>query len=314
MYNETSKFPVNNGIPGIEFIYPREAENKTLDSLENSYIKISEMQADERTFLNALILRHRPRKLLEIGVSSGGSSIIMLNAIKDFQDAKLYSIDLYENLYKKAGLKTGYFADNYPALKMRWELFTGGLALKFMDRIGSGIDFCFIDTAHCNPGEIFDILMVLPFLNDDAVIVFHDVKLHTVSRRQKESITNNLLISSIGGKKYVQGNFVKSGRRFFPNIAGIKIGKDAKSNVFEVFNLLTLKWSYLPSAPQQKEMLSWFEKYYGGGGGYYIKYLEDVFMYQEKLMSSDIKYRIKNTIKKIIGIENIKRIRTILKK
>jgi hypothetical protein len=36
------------------------------------------------------------------------------------------------------------------------------LALRFMDTIDGEIDFCFIDTAHVNPGEIFDVLMVLP--------------------------------------------------------------------------------------------------------------------------------------------------------
>jgi predicted O-methyltransferase YrrM len=137
----------------IFFLYPQEAENQVLDNLDDSYTKISEMSPGERAFLNALILRNKPQKLLEIGVSSGGSSIVMLNAIKDFPNAKLYSIDLCENLYKEAGLKTGYFVDNYPLLKTRWELFTGGLALNFMDKIGSGIDFVLIDTVHYNPGK-----------------------------------------------------------------------------------------------------------------------------------------------------------------
>jgi hypothetical protein len=160
--------------------------------------------------------------------------------------------------------------DKYPSLKTRWELFTGGLALKFMDKIGPGIDFCLFDTAHYNPGEIFDVLMVLPFLSDDAIIVFHDVKLHTMSTGKKEAITNNLLMSSIKGRKYLPGNFTKTGINCFPNIAGIRVQEDTKSDVFEIFNLLTIKWTYLPAADQRREMLSWFETHYnydGGGGG-----------------------------------------------
>lgn len=319
MYNGNNQLPPDGSFSGPEFIYPQEAENEILDNLDDSYTTISEMRPDERAFLNALILRNRPHKLLEIGVSSGGSSIIMLNAIKDFHGAKLYSIDLCDNLYKEAGLKTGYFVDNYPLLKTRWELFTGGLALNFMDEIGPDIDFVLIDTVHYNPGEIFDILMILPFLRDDAIIVFHDVKMHTFSPKQKNAVTNNLLMSSISGKKYLQGNFTRSGRSSFPNIAAIKTRHDTKLNVFEIFNLLTIKWSYLPTSRQQKEMLFWFEKHYGdiiggGEGGYYITYLKDVFAYQEKLLSSDSMYRIKTILKNIIGRENIKRIRKILKK
>jgi len=169
----------------IEFVCPTEAENTILGELDNAYTKVSEMSFDERAFLNALILKNTPKKLLEIGVSSGGSSIVILNAIKNIPSAKLYSIDLKDNWYKDSGKKTGYIVDDYQYLKSKWKLFTGALALEFIEEIGRGIDFCFIDTAHYNPGEIFDILMVLPYLADDAVIVFHDVKYHTTRLSEK---------------------------------------------------------------------------------------------------------------------------------
>ena len=169
----------------IDFVYPTETENAILDELDNAYTKVSEMSFDQRAFLNALILRNTPKKLLEIGVSAGGSSIVILNAINNIPDAKLYSIDINDNWYRDSGKKTGYFVENYQQLKSKWKLFTGALALKFIEQIGYGIDFCLIDTWHYNPGEIFDILMVLPYLADDAVIVFHDVKYHTTRLSEK---------------------------------------------------------------------------------------------------------------------------------
>jgi hypothetical protein len=204
----------------------------------------------------------------------------MLNAIKDFSESKLYSIDLNDNWYRTGVEKTGYFVDNYPELKNKWRLYTGGLALKFMDKIGNEIDFCFIDTTHCNPGEIFDFLMVLPYLKDDATVVFHDVNLHTYSAYERpQHMTNNLLMSSITGQKYLQGNFLKKENEiYFPNIAGIKTIKTTKENIFEVFNLLTLKWVYLPTDTQQKDIISHFEKYYDK---YYINYLKEVFKRQK---------------------------------
>jgi predicted O-methyltransferase YrrM len=193
----------------VEFIIPTQPETQVLNNLDNSYKQISEMTQQEREYLNALILRNRPKKLLEIGVSAGGSSIVMLNAIKDIQSSKLYSIDYVDYYYRtfEKYHKTGYFVDNYHGLKDKWKLYTGGLSLKFIQEIGSEIDFCLIDTMHVNPGEILDVLMVLPYLSENCVIVFHDVNSHTNKGRNCSDwgITNNLLMSAIYGQKYVQG-------------------------------------------------------------------------------------------------------------
>jgi predicted O-methyltransferase YrrM len=302
----------------VEFFTPTDTENKILEQLDDSYTKISEMTFEERAFLNGLVLRKQPKKLLEIGVSSGGSSIVLLNAIKDIANAKLYSIDLNENCYLNK-FKIGYFVDNYQSLKQKWELFTGDMAYKFMEKIGTGIDFCFIDTAHVNPGEIFDFLMVLPFLDNDAIVVLHDVALHTSCFLRKKygsekmKITNNLLMSSITGDKILQGNYKKRDGdirvKSFPNIAGIKINTSTKENIFEIFNLLMITWYYLPTDNQEKEIIYFLGKYYHK---YYIDYLLDIFRYQKSLISIDKGPRIKNIIKEIIGKENISKIMKLL--
>jgi predicted O-methyltransferase YrrM len=305
-----------NKAVNVDFIVPTMDENKILDQLGDSYTKVSEMSPDQRTFLNALILRNKPKKLLELGVSAGGSSIIMLNSIKEFPEAKLYSIDLMDNWYRDVTKKTGYAVDDYPWLKTKWELFTGDLAYNFMDKIvrGGGVDFCLIDTVHTNPGEIFDILMVLPFLEDDAIIVFHDTSLHTNYFLQKKyllgerAITNNLLMSSITGRKILQGNYEGN---YFPNIAGIRVNKTTKENIFEIFNLLMIRWHYLPTEGQEREIISWLERYYDK---YYIDYLKKIFLYQKIVIANDKQNKLKKIIKKILGKENIIRIKKIIGK
>jgi predicted O-methyltransferase YrrM len=284
----------------VEFITPTESENEVLKQLKDSYTKVSEMIPEERAFLNALVIRKQPKKLLEVGVAAGGSSIVILNAIKDIADAKLYSIDLNEKLYTNPNFKTGCFVDNYQSLKLKWELFTGDLAHKFMDKVGADIDFCLIDTAHVNPGEMFDFLMVLPFLDDNAIVVFHDVAYHTFysSRRTndglvKAAITTDLLMSSITGRKILLENYQR-GETYFPNIAGIRINANTKENVFEIFNLLKIKWYYLPTDDQEKEMISFFEKYYNK---YYIDYLVNVFQYQKIIRSMDIRQAVLQSLK-----------------
>ena len=207
--------------------------------------------------------------------------------------------------------------DNYQYLKSKWELFTGALTLKFIEQIGDGIDFCLIDTAHVNPGEILDILMILPFLEDNAIIVFHDTALHTHYCLDKKislgerAITNNLLMSSVTGRKYLQGNYIITGEKYFPNIGGIKINKNAKENVFEIFNLLMIKWTYLPTEEQEKDIISFLSKYYDR---YYIEYLQNVFKYQRKIMAYDKRNRIKNFVKRALGEKNIMRIKKIIGK
>jgi hypothetical protein len=58
---------------------------------------------EEQKFLHGLIRTIKPKKIVEIGVARGGSSALILNAIKDIKGAKLYSIDksIYCYLEKK---------------------------------------------------------------------------------------------------------------------------------------------------------------------------------------------------------------------
>jgi hypothetical protein len=249
------------------------------------------MSREERRLLNALVLRYKPVKLLEIGAAAGGSAIIMLNAIKDDPAARLYSIDYSEFCVTDREEKSGYFVDEYPDLKAKFQIYTGGLAYRFLDKIGGGIDFCFIDTIHVNPGEIFDFLFALPYLDDDALVVFHDTKYQTcisVSMNKWE-ITNNLLVSAIFGKVFVQGNFTRSlneidypsdrGVTYFPNITAIRMCKETRERLYSIFNLLTIKWEYCPTADEEAEIIEFFSKHYNK---YYVDYTKDVFCYERK--------------------------------
>jgi predicted O-methyltransferase YrrM len=269
----------------FEIVIPQDNENKILGHLNKSYEKLSQMTAHEREFINALILRKNPKKPLEIGVSAGSSSIVILNAIKNRNNAKLFSIDYSNSWYKSPDKKTGFLVDDYIGLREKWVLYTGGLSLKFIDKIGGNIDFCLIDTLHINPGGILDFLMVLPYLKKDAVVIFHDIGWHTWNYPDSQwDITNSLLMSSVIGKKLIQGNFSKKDKNmkrktYFQNIGGIQLNKDSHKHIYELINLLTLRWGYLPKEKEQKEMIIHFRNNYDG---FYIKYLEEIFNYQKK--------------------------------
>jgi predicted O-methyltransferase YrrM len=267
----------------IEIIEPTDEENNILFQLDGFYEQYSQMTKHEREYINSIVLRNNPKKLLEIGVSAGSATIILLNAMKENNDAKLFSIDYSNEWYKSPDKKTGFLLDNYKELKQKWELYTGGLSMKFIEKIGKGIDFCLIDTLHAIPGGILDFLMVFPYLGKNAIIILHDINLHTCNFPDMQwDIPNNLLMSSIIGKKYIQGNFLKTddnnGKKTnFPNIGGIKL--ESHQNIYEILNLLTIKWAYLPNEKEQKEILLFFRENYDE---FCYKYLKEIINYQNK--------------------------------
>lgn len=267
----------------LEIVLAVSSENDVLNRLDCQYKEVSEMSDDDRGFLNAIILRKKPKKLLEIGVSRGGSSIVILNAIQEIENAHLYSLDYNDRWYKNPDYATGDFVEHYPHLKKNWTLLMGGLALNFIERVKPGIDFCLIDTVHFNPGEILDFLMVLPFLSEDALVVFHDTKYHTYcyekSRRWVEKgITNNLLMSSIHGKKYISTTLAYKDS-IFTNIGAVSLNSNTTKHLFEVFNLLTIKWDNPPSFEEEDAILNFFKKYYDE---IFIQYLSAVFTHHRK--------------------------------
>ena len=71
------------------------------------------MNSNQYYFLYGIIRKHKPKNCLEVGVAEGGSSILILNAIKDIKDSKLVPLDLNTNFYLNSIYKTGYRVKQY---------------------------------------------------------------------------------------------------------------------------------------------------------------------------------------------------------
>ena len=145
--------------------------------------RCSQMWANQREFLNGVIRKFKPKKIVEIGVAEGGGTSIILNAIQDIENSHLYSIDLSDSP------NIGKCVTNlFPQFLNKWTLFTGNIASKFMEQIGNNIDMVFIDSAHFEPGEILDFIIVLPFLKEGAIVGFHDIAnqiTHNIKQRNE---------------------------------------------------------------------------------------------------------------------------------
>ena len=171
---------------------------------------------------------------MEIGVLNGGSSALILNAIKDIENSKLYSIDYFKYTLDDNNKEVGWVVNEYhPELTNKWQIYSGGLASDFIEKIGGDIDLCFIDSAHMNPGEILDYIMVLPFLKKNAIVILHDISLHILSRCYAR-ITNCVLFSAIKGKKYYPAT--EDFGMGVANIGAVVLDDNSIDNIFDIFN------------------------------------------------------------------------------
>ena len=104
----------------MKFIESTEDEIALMQSLSNEHNKYSGMRYSERLFLSSLAQRYAPKKILEIGVSAGSLSTVLLNATKNI-GSELYSIDILDKWYRNRRLgenkRTGFVMDVYSELK-----------------------------------------------------------------------------------------------------------------------------------------------------------------------------------------------------
>ena len=146
------KFGINTIINNINDNNLEEYQKYILDRIKDRLKGPHIMGIDEYYFINGLIRKYKPKKLLEIGVCSGGMSATILNAIKDREDAFLYSCDLETKHYLETNFSVGSIVKYYfPEFLNKWKLYTGNTTSAFIEEFGGDIDFVFIDTAHVMP-------------------------------------------------------------------------------------------------------------------------------------------------------------------
>ncbi len=153
-----------------------------------------EMTKFEQSFLCGLLKMKKPNKIVEVGVSAGGTTAVILNCLSILNSsAKMYSIDFAKRYYRNPKMETGFIAkDIKKVLKsdVQHEILTGNVAPAFLEQIGKNIDFLILDTVHTLPGELLDFLAIFPYLSPKATVVLHDVSLnlqHTISSARSYS-------------------------------------------------------------------------------------------------------------------------------
>ncbi len=207
----------------------------------------AEMTDKEIEFIKKLIVEQKPKKIVEIGVAAGGSSVAILKELENLDyNVKMYSIDLSETYYRDRSKKTGYMIEKFKKgrlqIKTQHELIVGNYAPVALERIGRDIDFLILDTVHSLPGEILDFLAFLPFLKIGAVVVLHDIILNHLSDNSAGYATQVLLDSVVGDKiTPIDINDL------FPGIGAFIVNRDTFKYINDLFCSLMITWEYLPN-------------------------------------------------------------------
>lgn len=251
-----------------------------LEEIKNKIEGFVELSLNEQKFLNGIIRKLRPKKIVEIGVSYGGSSSIILNSIKNINGSKLYSIDKLSYCYRMPTKKTGFLVEEkFPELMNKWTLYKGKLTSEVIEIIGKNIDLVFIDTMHITPGEMLDWLQVLPFLKEEATVVLHDTFLMYYKgkiEKNKINFSNNQILVYIRGELLLP-NY--SDEIFLHNIGAIKLSKGQNKFYRQYFMALGTQWEYMPNNADLKLMRKFFMKFYGNK---YVKIYDDAIKKNKK--------------------------------
>lgn len=221
------------------------------------YKKYCEMTEFEQAFLCGMIKEAQPKKLVEIGVSAGGTTAVILNCLKLLgNETDMYSCDLEKTYYRDMSKNVGFVAEEAKEYifsdesqnKVTHTIMSGGYAPEFLPRIGKEIDFLILDTVHSLPGEMLDFLACLPYLKKGATVILHDISLN--ASVADAAYATKLVIDTVVAQKYFMPAKDRPGG--FPNIAAFKITDDTYKYISSSFSALTISWNYMPNDRELK--------------------------------------------------------------
>ena len=197
-----------------------------------------EMSNYDMSFLCGLLRRKRPKRIVEAGVSAGGSSADMMYCLQEMgYDYEMYSIDVLDYAYRYPDKKAGFIAE-----RAREEfgvkghhLILGKSLPQCIDEVTAGgkIDFLLLDTLHSLPGEVLDFLVALPFLEDGAIVCMHDIRMNLNPRGNASHNATNALMNCVVAEKYVGEDEKRSFG--YPNIGAFVVGSDTRKYIANVF-------------------------------------------------------------------------------
>lgn len=192
----------------------------------------------DASFFAGLLIKTKPKKVVEVGVASGWGSVILLEALSRSEclDSQYYGVDIAPRFFYDEKYATGQAVQEVvPELVNRYRLLTGRAIAEVATEIGGDIDFAFIDAHHMHPWATFDLLSLLPFLKPGTWVALHDLNL---CRKEDQEHRNR-------GPKYLFEGWEedKAHSMQVPTMAGaIRIGDDPGKHLPLLLDILYTPW------------------------------------------------------------------------
>ena len=166
-------------------------------------------------------------------------------------------MDRTRKYYRNKTLEVGYKLNEFPELLNKWKLYTGKQPHKFLEKLNLKFDFLFLDTAHSFPGEIINIIEALPFLEENAIVIIHDIIYHFYKGKYFHP-ANIYLFSELVGDKV----FIPQQKYGIENIGAVFLESNQRKYYINYFILLLSPWQYSPKDIYIKELQIFISKYY----------------------------------------------------
>lgn len=179
----------------------------------------------EAEMLLTLIERVDARKVVEIGVASGASTLFILGMLSALTGQRqLFAFDFQAQYFADRSKPSGFLAlesefnrddrlvlcVEASSLELR-----STLAARAVDP-GTPVDLAFVDANHRHPWPTIDFLMLLPLMREGGMVVFHDINLPTLTGAARDLGATRLF-----SRRFPE-RFVVLGDR--PNMGAIRLG------------------------------------------------------------------------------------------
>lgn len=196
----------------------------------------TEMSQEERGFLYALVRGCRPSRVLEIGTSEGGSSLVMALAMdENGGEGRVWTIDPLPRIAFDRALFHG-----------RVESVTGtspDAVHEVAARAGGPFDLAVVDGIHIYKQAAADLAAIRPHLAEGAFVLMHDAFHFGVSEAARELVEADRAVHDVGypcnRPRRVGDRVTHAGFRM------LRIGADA----VEVAPLVQPTWAEVGLAP-----------------------------------------------------------------
>ena len=151
---------------------------------------VGNISGEDAGFLLSLLAQSQPSHILEIGVASGTSTLMMLRMLESMASpATLLSVDLAPAYYVDPSREVAFLVtENYHSPPANWRLLTEVGAMNFAQHpsvVGEDqrrrFDFIFIDAHHGHPWPTLDLLCLLPYATPGAWVALHDINLPVIA-------------------------------------------------------------------------------------------------------------------------------------